>query len=151
MYKGFRGANKRSTFVTVREEDEEEVSVARRERSEIIEKSMLRLNLQDMLIIVPLKSSGVSGTTKKVLHAPSLKMMVTKEVPIYMRQVQMQKERKSFDQKRLEKYADKWQKNSTLSSNFAKLHDILWNSPTPGTATLIVEHCSGGSLKVVKF
>lgn len=45
----------------------------------------MRLNLQDMLLIVALKSSGVSGGTRKVLHAPSLKMMVIKEVPIFIR------------------------------------------------------------------
>ena len=85
-YKGLRAGNKRSTFMTVHEEDEEEPSYTKeRERSELFEKALLRLNLQDMILIVPLKGSGISGAAKKMLHAPSLKMMVIKEVPIYMR------------------------------------------------------------------
>ena len=97
--------------MTVHEEDEDEASYTKeRERSELFEKALLRLNLQDMILIVPLKGSGISGAAKKMLHAPSLKMMVIKEVPIYMRNQQGKKI--GFEQRRVEKYSEKWKKFS---------------------------------------
>jgi hypothetical protein len=48
----------------------------------MVDRTPLRVNLQDLMTIVPLKNSGLSGNTRKTLHAPTLQMFVVKEVPI---------------------------------------------------------------------
>lgn len=136
--KGIRGS-KRETFVILQEVEEESSNLY----GDIYNPNMFRrMKLQDMLTIVPLKSSGISGITKKVLHSPSLKILIIKEVPI-----NMGAQPELFEEKLLEKYLKRWQKHCSSNSSFLNLHDIMWNVPQ-GKASLVLEHCSYGSLKV---
>ena len=83
------------------------------------------------------KSQGkVPVITKKVLHAPTFKLLVTKEIPLNSSKIS----------KSLKNYEKKWKSLFCLSTRFVKFIDVFWNSPE-GSATLLYEYVPYGSLK----
>ena len=64
------------------------------------EHKLNNIKLQDMITMVSLKQSKISGKTKKMLHAPTLNIFVVKEVPYTCKKTKGS----------LTKYLDDWQK-----------------------------------------
>ena len=133
-----RNINKRGTFMVVHEEEDEEGNLDYPMSEQAL---FSRMNLQDMLTIVQLKNSGVSGETKKMLHSPSLKMFVVKEVPINLGR------ESGFEEKILDKYMKRWRKHCFSNEYLVNLYDAMWNVPH-GKVSIVYEYCSSGSLKV---
>ena len=98
----------------------------------------LDLRLDSMITLGVFKSS--SGTIKKMLHAPSLKMYAVKEVPISNVQVRQM----------LIDWIANWQHNCysyghSSPDSFIKIHSTHWNTPE-GCVSVIMDYSAQGSL-----
>ena len=74
------------------------------------------MRLDQMVTLAVFKSS--SGTIKKMLHAPTLKIFCVKEVPLTNR----------MTRQILKEWVDKW-KAMCISDQFTRIHTTFWNSP----------------------
>lgn len=94
------------------------------------------LRLEQMITLGVFKST--SGTIKKMLHAPSLKMYAVKEVPIANVQIRQM----------LIDWIANWQHNCCYGSidAFVKIHSCHWNTPE-GCVSVIMDYSANGSLQ----
>jgi len=86
-----------------------------------------------MVTLAVFKST--SGTNKKMLHAPSLKIFCLKEVPLTnleMRQM-------------LKDWIAKWEYTCSSSDQFSRIHKAFWNSPE-GCVSVIQDYAANGSM-----
>lgn len=104
--------------------------------SSISQTASSEIKVQEMITLVPFKNSGQSGNTKKMLHAPTLKLFVNKEIPLNT------KEAKS----NVKSYIEDWVRQCSTQPTLLNVLSTVWNSPE-GYLTVITEHCSKGSLK----
>lgn len=85
-----------------------------------------------MITLSVFKSS--SGTVKKMLHAPSLRIFCIKEVPIASR----------YSRQMLKDWINKWDQNCTTDL-FIKTSGQFWNSPE-GCVSVVTDYAANGSL-----
>ena len=80
------------------------------------------IKLQDMISLALIKSNGISGPIKKMLHVPSFTIYCVKEIPISSRDARSQ----------LKKYIMEWEK-ALISDKGAQfltgIHGTHWNTP----------------------
>jgi serine/threonine protein kinase len=87
-----------------------------------------------MLTLAVFKST--SGTVKKMLHAPSLKIYCIKEVPIANREMRQM----------LKDWIGKWEHHcSGANDQFVKISASFWNSPE-GCVSVVTDYSGSGSL-----
>ena len=78
---------------------------------------------------------STSGTIKKMLHGPSLKIFCVKEVPISDREIR----------KVLKGWVSNWERYCT-SEQYIRIYDTFWNSPE-GCVSVISDFAANGSLQ----
>ena len=86
-----------------------------------------------MITLAVFKST--SGTVKKMLHAPTLKIFCIKEVPIANRE----------SRQMLKDWISKWEHHCT-TDQYMKLCGSFWNSPE-GCVSVVSEYLGNGSLQ----
>mmetsp|Transcript_18429 Transcript_18429/g.17548 ORF Transcript_18429/g.17548 Transcript_18429/m.17548 type:complete len:90 (+) Transcript_18429:427-696(+) len=86
-----------------------------------------------MITLAVFKSS--SGTVKKMLHAPTLKIFCLKEVPISNREMRQM----------LKEWIAKWEQSST-TEQFIRIYNSFWNTPE-GCVTAVTDYAPSGSLQ----
>ena len=77
---------------------------------------------------------STSGTIKKMLHGPSLKIYCVKEVPIGNREIR----------KILKGWVANWERHCT-SEQYIRIFDTFWNSPE-GCVSVVSDFAANGSL-----
>lgn len=85
-----------------------------------------------MITLAVFKST--SGTVKKMLHAPSLRIFIIKEVPIATREMRQM----------LKDWIGKWEHNCQ-SDQFVRISTSFWNSPE-GCVSVVTDYAGSGSL-----
>jgi hypothetical protein len=85
-----------------------------------------------MITLAVFKST--SGTVKKMLHAPTLRILCIKEVPISNREMRQM----------LKDWIGKWEHNCN-SDSFVKINTSFWNSPE-GCVSVVTDYAGSGSL-----
>ena len=100
---------------------------------EMLVQSILRL--EEMITLSILKSSYRSGIIRKSLHAPSLKILASKEVPVSTFIIR---------QKLLE-IIKSWQSIQKNARHLVEVNSSFWNSPE-GCVTIVMEYMAGDSL-----
>jgi hypothetical protein len=85
-----------------------------------------------MITLAVFKST--SGTVKKMLHAPTLKIFCLKEVPIANREMRQM----------LKDWISKWEHHCT-TDQYIKVNASFWNSPE-GCVTVVTDYAANGSL-----
>jgi serine/threonine protein kinase len=85
-----------------------------------------------MITLAVFKST--SGTVKKMLHAPTLRIFCIKEVPIASRD----------SRQVLKDWISKWEYNCT-TDQFIKINGTFWNSPE-GCVSVVTDYAANGSL-----
>jgi hypothetical protein len=85
-----------------------------------------------MITLAVFKST--SGTVKKMLHAPSLRIFCIKEVPITSRDMRQI----------LKEWITKWEHQCT-TDQYIKIHASFWNSPE-GCVSVVTDYGGNGSL-----
>lgn len=85
-----------------------------------------------MITLAIFKST--SGTVKKMLHTPTLKIYTIKEVPISNRETRQM----------LKDWIGKWEHNCT-TDQYVKVHSSFWNSPE-GCVSVVTDYAGCGSL-----
>ena len=78
---------------------------------------------------------STSGTIKKMLHGPSLKIYCVKEVPISNREIR----------KILKGWVSNWERYCT-SEQYIRIFDTFWNSPE-GCVSVVSDFAANGSLQ----
>ena len=91
------------------------------------------LRLDQMVTLSVFKST--SGTIKKMLHGPSLKIYCVKEVPISNREIR----------KVLKGWVSNWERYCT-SEQYIRIFDTFWNSPE-GCVSVVSDFAANGSLQ----
>ena len=89
-----------------------------------------------MLTLAVFKST--SGTVKKMLHAPTLKIYCIKEVPIASREVRQM----------LKDWIGKWEHHcsgNTTNDQYVRISTAFWNSPE-GCVSVVTDYAGCGSL-----
>lgn len=86
-----------------------------------------------MVTIAVYKST--SGTIKKMLHGPTLKIYSVKEVPLANRETRTI----------LKEWLGQWEHVCTTDS-FVRVHDSFWNSPE-GCVSVVQDYAPKGSLQ----
>lgn len=86
-----------------------------------------------MLTLAVFKST--SGTVKKMLHAPSLRIFCIKEVPIANREMRQM----------LKDWIGKWESNCGATDQFVRISTSFWNSPE-GCVSVVTDYSGCGSL-----
>ena len=90
------------------------------------------LKLEQMVTLAVFKSS--SGTIKKMLHGPSLKIYCVKEVPLANTKIR----------NILKEWVNKWQTFCT-TEQYIRVFDTFYNSPE-GCVSVIQDFAANGSL-----
>lgn len=91
------------------------------------------IRLDQMVTLSIFKST--SGTIKKMLHGPSLKIYCVKEVPISNREIR----------KVLKGWVSNWERYCT-SEQYIRIFDTFWNSPE-GCVSVVSDFAANGSLQ----
>lgn len=86
-----------------------------------------------MITLAVFKST--TGTVKKMLHAPSLKIFCIKEVPIANRDSRTM----------LKEWVTKWEHVCT-TDQYIKINGAFWNSPE-GCVSVVTDYAGNGSLQ----
>lgn len=86
-----------------------------------------------MITLAVFKST--SGTVKKMLHAPSLRIFCIKEVPISSRDMRQM----------IKEWIAKWEHHCT-TDQYIKVHSSFWNSPE-GCVSVVTDYAGNGSLQ----
>lgn len=92
--------------------------------------------MHEMITMVNIKNSGQSGNTKKMLHAPTLKLFVLKEIPLDSKEVKMN----------IRNYVEDWVRHSSSLYTLLNVNEVFWNTPE-GFVSIVTENCVRGSLK----
>lgn len=90
------------------------------------------IKLEQMITLAIFKST--SGTVKKMLHAPSLRIYCIKEVPIQSRDMRQM----------IKEWINKWEKHCT-TEQYIKVNASFWNSPE-GCVSVLIDYAANGSL-----
>lgn len=85
-----------------------------------------------MITLAVFKST--SGTVKKMLHAPSLRIFCIKEVPLSSRDMRQM----------IKEWIGKWERHCT-TDQYSKIRATFWNSPE-GCVSVITDYAASGSL-----
>jgi hypothetical protein len=85
-----------------------------------------------MITLAVFKST--SGTVKKMLHAPTLRIFCIKEVPITSRDTRQM----------LKDWICKWEHHCT-TDQYIKINASFWNSPE-GCVSVVTDYAANGSL-----
>ncbi|OMJ70634.1 hypothetical protein SteCoe_31336 [Stentor coeruleus] len=93
------------------------------------------VHLDEMITVSILKSSYRSGIVKKSLHAPTLRLYASKEVPVSTFVIR---------QKLLE-IIKSWQSMQKSNRHLVEVNSSFWNSPE-GCVTIVMEYMAGDSL-----
>ena len=101
--------------------------------SEMLVQSIVRL--EEMITLSILKSSYRSGIVRKSLHAPTLKLYASKEVPVSTFSIR----------KKLLDTLKSWQSIQKNARHLIEVNSSFWNSPE-GCVTIIMEYMAGDSL-----
>ncbi|CDW74770.1 protein kinase domain containing protein [Stylonychia lemnae] len=91
------------------------------------------IKLDQMITLAVFKST--SGTVKKMLHAPSLRIFCIKEVPISSRDMRQM----------IKEWIAKWEHHCT-TDQYVKVHSSFWNSPE-GCVSVVTDYAGNGSLQ----
>ena len=111
------------------------------------------LKPNEMITLSVIRSSHETGTVKKLLHAPTLRLfavkvfdimlceflMFIKEVPLSTRETRIN----------LKEWLSQWQNNFENSKSHVKVYATSFNSPE-GCLSIFMDLMSGGSLQVKK-
>lgn len=90
------------------------------------------LRLDQMITLAIFKSD--SGTIKKMLHGPTLRLFCIKEVPLANREIRQL----------LKEWVSSWEQLCT-SENFIRVYQTFWNSPE-GCVSVVMDFAANGSL-----
>lgn len=90
------------------------------------------LKLEQLVTLAIFKST--SGTIKKMLHGPSLKIFCVKEVPLANRSMR----------EILKEWINRWEK-LCCTEQYIRVHESFWNSPE-GCVSIILDFAANGSL-----
>lgn len=95
------------------------------------------VKLEEMITLSILKGTRNTGSVKKMLHAPSLKLYAIKEIPLINREIH----------KVLKDWISTWQAAQDQTNDLlCNVYGTFWNVPE-GCASVVVEHSNGGSLE----
>lgn len=92
--------------------------------------------MHEMITMVNIKNSGQTGNTKKMLHAPTLRLFVLKEIPLDSKEVKMN----------IRNYVEDWVRHGSSLSTLLSVNEVFWNTPE-GYVSIVTENCVRGSLK----
>lgn len=95
--------------------------------------AQLPLRIDQMITLSVYNSQ--SGTIKKMLHGPSLKIYCVKEVPLANREAR----------RILKEWLQIWQELQSQQEFYLKVHETFWNSPEGCVS--VVEDCAKTSLQ----
>ena len=96
-----------------------------------------QVRLEEMITLSILKGTRNSGSVKKMLHAPSLKLYAVKEVPLTNREVRIV----------LKEWISLWQNaQCEISDKVCNVFGTFWNVPE-GCVSIVLEHLNAGSLE----
>jgi len=96
-----------------------------------------QVKLEEMITLSILKGTRNSGSVKKMLHAPSLKLYAVKEIPLSNREVRIV----------LKEWISMWQTSqSETADKIANIHGTFWNVPE-GCVSVVMEYMNAGSLE----
>ncbi len=90
----------------------------------------------EMITVSLIKSMKRSGPVKKMLHVPTFKLYVVKEIPFSSREVRFA----------IKNWVMVWLNSMNNCKYALKLHATFWNHPE-GWVSLVVDHMHGGSLE----
>lgn len=91
--------------------------------------------LEEMLTLSLLKSTRYSGSVKKMLHVPTLRLMAIKEEPVSTREIRQT----------LREWITLWQ-NIPSPKYLLKVQSTFWNTPE-GCVSIVMDYINGGSLQ----
>lgn len=77
---------------------------------------------------------STSGTIKKMLHGPTLRIYCVKEVPLANRNMR----------EILKEWINRWEK-LCVTEQYIRVHETFWNSPE-GCASIVQDFAANGSL-----
>jgi len=96
-----------------------------------------QVRLEDMITLSILKGTRNSGSVKKMLHAPSLKLYAVKEIPLSNREVRMI----------LKEWIAMWQNaQESGKDSICNVYGTFWNVPE-GCVSVVMEYLNAGSLE----
>lgn len=94
------------------------------------------MKLEEMLTISILKSGRYSGSVKKMLHVPTLRLYAVKEEPVQTREIRQN----------LREWITLWQNIENSPQNLVRVHSTFWNTPE-GCVSIVMDYLAGGSLQ----
>ena len=96
-----------------------------------------QVKLEEMITLSILKGTRNSGSVKKMLHAPSLKLYAVKEIPLSNREVRIV----------LKEWISMWQTAQGESNDkICNVYGTFWNVPE-GCVSVVMEYLNAGSLE----
>lgn len=96
-----------------------------------------QVRLEDMITLSILKGTRNTGSVKKMLHAPSLKLYAVKEIPLSNREVRII----------LKEWIAMWQSaQESAKDRVCNVYGTFWNVPE-GCVSVVMEHLNAGSLE----
>jgi len=97
------------------------------------------VKLEEMITLSILKGTGNTGSVKKMLHVPTLKLYTIKEIPLINREVHGV----------LKDWISIWQAAQGESNDLlCNVYGTFWNVPE-GYVSVMMEHMNGGSLETL--
>jgi serine/threonine protein kinase len=96
-----------------------------------------QVRLEDMITLSILKGTRNTGSVKKMLHAPTLKLYAVKEIPLSNREVRII----------LKEWISMWQNAQGASQErVCNVYGTFWNVPE-GCVSVVMEYLNAGSLE----
>jgi len=96
-----------------------------------------QVKLEEMITLSVLKGTRNTGSIKKMLHAPTLKLYAVKEIPLINREVRIV----------LKEWIATWQTaQDGTNDKLSKVYGTFWNVPE-GCVSVVMEHMNAGSLE----
>ncbi len=96
-----------------------------------------QVRLEEMITLSILKGTRNTGSVKKMLHAPSLKLYAVKEIPLTNREVRIV----------LKEWISLWQNaQGETSDKLCNVYGTFWNVPE-GCVSVVMENLNAGSLE----
>ncbi len=96
-----------------------------------------QVRLEEMITLSILKGTRNSGSVKKMLHAPSLKLYAVKEIPLTNREVRIV----------LKEWISMWQTaQGETNEKIGNVYGTFWNVPE-GCVSVVMEYLNAGSLE----
>jgi serine/threonine protein kinase len=96
-----------------------------------------QVKLEEMITLSVLKGTRNSGSIKKMLHAPTLRLYAVKEIPLTNREVRIV----------LKEWIATWQTaQDGINDKLSKVYGTFWNVPE-GCVSVVMEYMNAGSLE----